>query len=228
MLLMLKAGPSAPGAAAVDLLTGLLAAWRLNETDTPTPSNRLDSSGNGHTLTPNGSTSGVAGLLGNALQVEFGAFCSKTGWIVTGQPFSVAGWIKPAAGTDEGCVWAQLDDGEPIHKLTISGGTASFMVNGLNSISGGSIAGGAWNHLVAVQSGTTSTLFLNGAQVATGTKTVTAPNVARTARVGHPGGIWVAPMEPTLIDMVCVYNTALTAGQIAALYNNGLGRDPTV
>ena len=226
MLLMLKAGPSAPGVV-VDLLTGLQAAWRLNETDDPTPSNRVDSSGNGHTLSPTGTTSGEAGLLCNALQVEFGAHCSKSGWVVTGQPFSFAGWIKPTNGADEGCILSQLDDGEPIHKLTISGGAAGFQVNGLNSISGGTITGGAWNHLVGVQSGTTSTLFLNGAQVATGTKTVTAPNVNRTVRVGHPGGIWIAPMDPTLIDMVLVYNVALSAPQIAALYNNGLGRDPT-
>ena len=84
------------------------------------------------------------------------------------------------------------------------------------------VTAGQWNHVVFTRQGTTGTLYLNGQQVATRTNlTITMANVGPTTnnwlgRNGYPD-----PAYDGRMDDVRLYESALTAQEIAAMYADG-------
>ena len=68
-----------------------------------------------------------------------------------------------------------------------------------------------WHHLVGVRRGTTNELWFNGVQKATGTASVYAVNTA--------GKLYIGQFTHGLMDEVRIYNRALSAKEVKALYN---------
>ena len=73
---------------------------------------------------------------------------------------------------------------------------------------------GQWQMVTTVRSGTTFFLYLNGVLKQTGTTTATSP--VTTFDLAADGGTLLNGQE----DSVRVYNRALSAAEIQALYNS--------
>jgi hypothetical protein len=100
--------------------------------------------------------------------------------------------------------------------------TESADTNNFN-ITGGSISAGNWYQAVAIIDGTTATLYVDGSQVATTTKTFTIGSWSGNATIGRRGGLSQSYANAK-IGVVRVYNKALTAAEVLSNYNATKGR----
>ena len=91
------------------------------------------------------------------------------------------------------------------------------------TITGGSISAGNWYQAVAIIDGTTATLYLNGSQVATTTKTFTIGSWSGNADIGKRGAL-SQNYANAQIAVVRVYNKPLTAAEVLSNYNATKGR----
>jgi hypothetical protein len=191
----------------VDLLTGLLAYYRLDGALT-------DSSGNGRDLTPPGDETYDAGILGQALA---GGSAATVAVSVPVTDFSLACWVKL---TSHGFIVAQqaafgIQQADTTVILQVAGqggaGASAMKVRvaalGEPNITLSGLSNG-WHHVAAVCS--------------SGVRTGNAP-AATTAEIISA----VAPTSFALLDECGFYSLALSAAQVAALYNGGDGFDPT-
>ena len=101
-------------------------------------------------------------------------------------------------------------------------GTESADTNNF-SIYGGSVSAGNWYQAVAIIDDTTATLYVNGSQVATTTKTFTIGSWSGKATIGRRGALSQSYANAK-IGLVKVYNRPLTATEVLQNYNATKGR----
>jgi hypothetical protein len=79
------------------------------------------------------------------------------------------------------------------------------------------INSGVWHHIVATADGTTFTLYINGSQVAQGTRTRTESNATESFTIGGPaeGNVYILNGS---MDDVRVYSRAISAAEVRSLY----------
>jgi hypothetical protein len=215
---------------------GLLAHWALDESEPG--SIAVDSSGFGHdgkpSATPPTPTS-------NTPPVHFHdrfslSFNGRDQWIEIGNPpllnvggpTSVAAWVRPADLQPRGNIVAHGFRFGPSYDFALRIDAGSYVFTTWDSVNHQASATapgsdiGAWVHLCGVFDGATYTLYRNGVQVAT-TADTTAPeaNVDATwaigARAPQPTG-GVDNLINADIDDVRIYGRALSAAEVAALY----------
>ena len=92
-------------------------------------------------------------------------------------------------------------------------GPANIVTTGLD------LPGNVWTHLVGTFDGSNYTFYLNGQSVATATGPLGAPNAA-PLRIGTAGDCFQAPFSG-LLDDIALYNRALTAAEVQALFFAG-------
>jgi hypothetical protein len=100
-------------------------------------------------------------------------------------------------------------------------GTESADTNNF-SMSGGSVSAGNWYQSVATIDGATATIYLNGNQVASSTKSFTIGSWAGGADIGRRGV--GGRYYDGKISLVRVYDKVLTAAEIKSNYNQFKGR----
>ncbi|HID08905.1 TPA: LamG domain-containing protein, partial [Candidatus Micrarchaeota archaeon] len=84
---------------------------------------------------------------------------------------------------------------------------------------------GVWMHLVAVMDvGGNVVLYKNGAQIQTGTTGVPAAVNRTSSFIGKSNWSWEGYFNG-LMDDIAIWNSALTAVNVNALYNSGIGLD---
>lgn len=202
-------------------------SWSFNEGSGITAA---DSSGNGNTGSANGTTI-VAGKIGNArnflastdkistpitsildtdthtiafwldvTQTPPGAWGQIMAYRPTGTDRSPGIWLNPSSA----CIHWRYDPGNsgPTSCGGPSGESTFFII-------------GTWYHVVGVKSGATFTFYVNGAQVESGG--VANPKTPGSAAVemgqtAYNSGIF-------MIDEARIYNRALSADEVKAIYN---------
>lgn len=202
-----------------------------------------DSSGNGFTLTNNGSTpfnpakinNGADG--GSANTTKYLSILSNLG--IDGGAMSYSCWVNittQLSGANETRVILSLgSDGTDVtyhlHYMT----ETSVKKIGFNRLKNGVADGytyypttlntGTWYHIVTTYDGTTSTIYLNGTSVASsaqsGSGTGTTTNRFFIMESTQSPGAGV--MLNGLVDEVGVWNRALSANEVLNLYRNGAG-----
>lgn len=221
MLLRRLPLPGRPPSGA-DVLTGLVGAYRLDGSGT-------DTSGAGNDMTLIGG-SYTAGLLGQALDGFIIASSSPVAGLVTTQPATVSFWAKVDAVAPDGggrLVGWQADAHSPnvaIKATTAAGYGVQFNIGALEvrAPAYGEIpADAGWHQLAFTWTGAGQgwSVYADGAAVVSGT---TAAGSDSFITFGIDAGSFNPP-----IDMILVYDRALSADEIAALYNGGAGFDPT-
>jgi hypothetical protein len=148
-------------------------------------------------------------------------------------PFTIEAWVMPtidglanaqaplfnrhSAGNRQGWVFFQRGSGTGFNFRMYNENGSSQSVD----ITGGPYTVGAWTHLVATWNGTTATLYVNGVSVGSQTAAYVA-NTDAPFSVGAYGANNPGDNPYTgAIDEVAFYQTALSASQILAHYQNG-------
>ncbi len=134
-------------------------------------------------------------------------------------PFSVEVWFKlNAAGSLNASI---LYNKENLYEASAGGGYFSYAWQPYwNWTLVFPVTVGEWYHTVIVYDGVNQTIYENGTAVSTRPQTGnmgTNTNALRIGARGAPGA--ASSFFPGVIDEMTIYNRALTAGEVAARYN---------
>ncbi len=188
--------------------------------------NLHDSSGHGNNGVASGSPAYTNGYRGQALVFD-GANTKVTlpPNVANKSAFTFAAWIYWQGGAN----WQRIFDfgNSTTHYLFLtpnSGSNLRFAIKNGGSeqiVQTGPLAQNQWQHVVVTLSGNTARLYVNGVQVAVNTSMSITP-ASFSPRVNFLGASQFIgdPMFNGLMDEVLISDTALSAGQIAALQTN--------
>jgi hypothetical protein len=84
---------------------------------------------------------------------------------------------------------------------------------------------GQWHHVAYTRSGTTGTIYFNGTNVASGTDSANYNMSNPSPRIGAPPSGVTGQYVDGKIDEVAIFNSALSASDITAMYNSGIPAD---
>lgn len=228
--------PRASGFRYKALRSSMVAYWPLNETATSGDVTAKDGSGKGYDLTSNNSVLSATGKVGNGR-----IFASANSeWLSVNsnsdltfprdQDWTIAFWVYPT-GESEGMFMAKDISGNrefEYKKTSDERVYLSFTALGGATLlsSPNAMTLNAWHHLVAVQSSLATSVYRNGSLLlgpttfASNWPTATTPlNIGRRAFGGAN-----TYFEGT-IDEVAIWRRALSASEIAEIYNSGNGID---
>ncbi len=204
--------------------------------------NNLDSSGNGYSLSDNNTPTFQTGKVGtHCKDFDVGSdWVARTNaaWLSPAGDFSVAFWVKAADMTptlEAACisVWNSTGNqrcwmvrvkttGEIIFYVNSDGTTGTTIPTPGATV----LANNTWYFIVCVFDASTSCkVYINGVEDGTNSTSIpSAVNQSTTADLLIPN----VQADPSLtlvssLDEVAIFNTALTAGQITALYDAGNG-----
>jgi len=185
-----------------------------------------DTSGSGY----NGAISGASWIAGN---INFGLSFSGTSGVVTpnitlGNTFSVSAWVNPAAvqGTYARIAETQYSPGFYLgtneygirYKFIVNGAagsTGTCMAN-YGCVEGGTVTSG-WHLVTATFDGATARLYVDSVLAASDTFTA-PPNTNLPLYIGRYYGASAYGWNGA-IDEVRLYNRALSAAEVSALFN---------
>ncbi len=221
---------------------GLISHWKLDETS---GSSISDSSGLNNTGTFSGGVVRAAGRVGTGAITLNGS----TGYIdianspslnISGNQVSILAWInfqstnasqvivsKPSSSSSNSSPFASY-----ALRLNYSGGshTPAFRlaIGGavIDLASSTALTAGQWYLVGAVYNGSQMSLYINGTLSGTKAQTGSLNTYATAVRIGANGGM-SEDFKGTLDD-IRIYNTAITAGEISALYQNNETTPPVI
>jgi prepilin-type N-terminal cleavage/methylation domain-containing protein len=204
--------------------TGLVGYWPMDE---GSGSSTQDLSGNNNGGTWSGTAAGTNSTYYSAGQVGSwaGMFDGSADYVNIPNVFATSSQITMSAWADKngsgnadprgimvGIYATYLDlcyQGHPLFSINTT-------VSGQTPVEGGTCAStGAWTNYVGTYDGLVAKLYVNGLQVAT--TSVAGSVLAHAAEIGASNGTGMSVNG--LIDDVRIYNRALSAAEIQALYN---------
>lgn len=205
--------------------TGLVGWWPLNEGSGTTTVDRAGTA----TGTVVSSPSWVVGKFGNAITYASGKYVA-IGAVEVLNPTNrtVSAWVKPGALSGNQDIFGMCSSNGGIFQnfyavgsklqlywIPSAGNSRAYTTD--NDV----LANGAWAHVAVTQEGTSAPVFyVNGAAVAS-SLTVSTGAATRPATqnisIGRSGA-YAGEYFLGIIDEVLVYNRALTASEIKAMY----------
>ena len=185
-----------------------------------------DSSGNGYSGTISGGATFGTGISGGDL-----VFNGTSGSVSLGNPaglnitgtITLAAWIDPRSGSGIQDIVGRSYNTSPGQETVLRIDNGSYQIgawNGSNYFASASIRPGdldTWVYLIGVYDGTAWRLYRDGTLVAGSTSTVGALQVAENWTIGS-SAVSNRYFDGS-IDEVRIYNAALSAAQVATLYN---------
>lgn len=219
-------------AAAVRSLSGLQGYWRLDDPSTSTTA--VDWSGNGVTGTWSGTVSRpVPGALVSdsdpATAFSAGGIALGDNFDFTGTtPYTISFWIKtnPSA-VDYGRVFdkdrlSPSRDGIVVSSY-FGGGRiiCERFGNGTQTSVVANISVGVWTQVSCVYDGATLKTYVNGAAMASSASTQSIAGNALSAQIGRRAES-AASFSQDSLDDLAIWNRALGASEVAALYAAGI------
>jgi len=148
------------------------------------------------------------------------------------QPFSFSIWVYPSSSS--GVIVDEYAGGVHDSWIELVGGTLYMRVWSLPCVGMGSLPTNKWSHIVMTGSVSGSALtysgYVNGAFRSSGSGTMTAPSTAPTFILGASEATNCGSGLHFTGDMsnYQMYNTALSANQVLALYSEGIGGIPMI
>lgn len=199
----------------------------------------FDGNANDAAGTVNGSTAGsfASGKIGQAVWLDGSQGVnlgspSLAGWGITNQ-MTVALWVNQASRAGTQAIFAKGMWAGNITAIStlvyLSDGVVSSQFgDGVNRLwlgGGAPLSANAWHHVAVTLSGTTGSLYIDGApagQYADGAfGNLNDPAYDKETGIGYVADHAQIPFSGG-IDDVRIYNRALSAGEISTIYQNGL------
>jgi hypothetical protein len=228
-------GPStvAYSAASVEIVipalpTGALAWWKFNDNGSG-GLDVTDASGNGNTLTNNGATLGT-GKINGAAVIGSGQNLTISELGIASSNFTIAFWLYTTnlgAGFGDGThlfinnpniAIIALADG----KLGVTHGSDGAEGIAAHGTAPGTLTENAWHHIAVSVSGGTPTIYVDGVEKTTSTAyTDLTLNGSDIIQWGYSSNAIAGRL-----DAAPIYPSALSALEIAQLYNLGAGAEP--
>ncbi len=235
-------GSAPSGPAPSSLLTGLVAFWPMHETS----GDRYDVSGNSHTLTDVNSVLSAPGVIGNAalfVRANSEYFTLTRIDFADGVEWSYALWSKLDDATHS-AYFSDTGSTNWYAHSSYSGGTQELYAPGGadwygdgSSDCGKGFSTGGWHHVAIVCDGTDTnmvTSYLDGVPSDTALAWVLNPSEPNAGsdnsampidRIGRAVSVWGDFYQSGAIQLMGVWDRALTADEISALYASGSGLD---
>ena len=199
---------------------GAVASWAFNEGSGTTTA---DASGNGNTGVLMGNTAWVTGTFGTALSFSgSGAYINvkESASLELSKTMTVAFWVNASnvTGDDQRIVSKNYDWDVKLngssHAPQLSSGSKYAQLNY-------SLPMGSWVHVAFTLSSGVVTGYINGAPIGMSSNTFTSgyslPASQYGLYIGTDAGL--SQFAKGMIDDVRIYNQALTAAQVSALYS---------
>ena len=220
-------GPGPAGCAMSIPATVRVGCWRMGE---PSGTAMLDSSGNAnHGTYLGGVTLGQPGaLVGDPNTAalydgvnDFGRV-PDSNTLDVGDSFTLEGWIKRSSTAKTHHLYNKGANG--LHLVVMNQGAGSQVFLRKTNVttiarSAGGVGAGTWHHIVATKNGTSSAkIYIDGVL-----DTVAVSPAVTIANTAFPLTFGVADSTPAVYDEFALYDTALTAAEVAAHYNAGIG-----
>lgn len=196
--------------------------------------NVSDSTGNGNTGTVNGTVpftgtgkvnnaADFSGSNGNYIEIGWATTPSLT-TAVTDGGFSVCTWIYPESLTGELGIFG-IGNGTDGINLATYDDTVYFWYKGRNIIQGGSLSINTWHHICGVvELGLDISIYLDGSPVvssgASGGASTYTLGAGNKIIIGNEHEILNGQFFNGLIDDVSLWNRALSASEVASLYEH--------
>jgi len=219
--------------------SGLIGYWKLDETAGTVAT---DSSGNGYNGTLNNSPLWVAGKIGGGLQFSAASqqyvsiappLLAMDALATGGPPYSIEAWVKITSfgALNEGIVdrGTRALNGYGLNVANFGGAKFAFGTHGVGQqLSATTPTVGIWYHLVGVYEGvSTGKFYLNGVREGSGTFSTTATLIPTNDLNFYLGRVYFTTCAGTgnycylngTLDEVKLYNRALTAAEVSAIYN---------
>ncbi|MBL7813671.1 MAG: fibronectin type III domain-containing protein [Saprospiraceae bacterium] len=203
-----------------NITSGLVMHLKFNETSGVVAS---DASGNNNIGSLTNSASFVAGKNGNAISLNGSnqyVVVNNSASLNPTTAITLSAWIN-ATDLSGNRVIFQKRHYDPAFELAVYGGQLVFNLSGPGGITTNAPSVGAWNLVTATYDGVNKKLYINGTLVAT---------VAGTGAIGtNPESVFIGTRGSWenffngRIDDARIYNRALSATDVSALYNNGAG-----
>ncbi|MDP2704968.1 MAG: LamG domain-containing protein [bacterium] len=205
---------------------GLIGYWSFNE---GIGTVATDFSGNQRSGTITGAT-WINGKRGKALDFDGDDFVQVTGLLGSPVNITITGWAKLDSADAAGAELISLGDHIAI-RLDDTSGTVGFFYNGtlwLETITSTDYAGTGWHHFAYVfnDSGNSQKFYVDGVEEGSGTEasSISYSGLGSNTFIGkHADGSTDFDFDGS-IDEVRVYNRALSASEVQALYNSGAVR----
>lgn len=214
-------GPTTSGSSANNLQSGLIGYWPLNgnaKDSTPYADNGTVTSAN-LTADRKGSTNSAYsfnGTSGNISVPSTSLFDTST--------LSVGAWLYPTASTASATAIGRFTSGSGPDGWTVGNGSTVGNFQFFLRVAGSNYTVAsttnytlnAWHYVIGTYDGTTARLFVDGAQVATTAATGSIISSTQNLRFGArttSNNYW-----PGNLDDIRLYNRAITANEVAALY----------
>lgn len=209
-----------------NLMNGLMAYWKLNETTDTGPNAIKDSVGTNHgTVSGTIELGDLRGIFSRGSFFSGGKVTIGNSFLNNTPAFTISTWVSPSL----------LTDGSGGAEVAIIGkqdliaiGIQSNYICARSHIDGAYICGptsaytGEWTHILVTGDASTFSLYINGQFVNSAPHT--GPNYGSSAYDFNLGAaVWGAPGEHYigLMDEVAVWNRALTALEVKNLYRRG-------
>ncbi len=208
-----------------DLASGLVAFYTFDETS---GTSAADSSGNNHTATLVGGATFAAGLENNAVTLSGSSqYVSLPTGIVSGlSSFSITAWVKLTTSP----IWNRVFDfgtgtTDYMFFTPNSGSTTRFSITtgsgaAEQQTDAPALPTGSWEHVAVTLSGTTCSVYVQGAEAGKNTNVTLTPS-----SLGSTTQNWLGRSEYAAdaylqgqLDNVRIYSRALTAAEVQQLY----------
>jgi hypothetical protein len=220
------------GSTAASVPTGLIGYWPFDGTP-------ADASGGHRDLNLTNNPGFAAGLFGQSLDLHYGEYATRPAsepfFDFAGQPFSLQAWIKMTPGDEKGAVILAKHESGHLNgyflfankhnpnqgQLDKAGFYASSPI-GNDAISTTSVNDGQWHQIVGVYTPSgNSQIYVDGVLQGSQTAQPLFNNLVPLTVGALPNGSLYFNGQ---IDEVAVWDQALSATDIAALYNGGAGK----
>lgn len=208
------------------LLTSLLAYYKLEDVNDFFGSN---------TLTNVSSAAFVAGKVANAVSTDGSAsYLKRDSAIVTGYPFSIAGWVWIDSTGADGEFFYIGNGGNNQDYFVVASTAATGVLNmtartsspaASSTITAGSGTSNGWQHFAAVFTSATSRQFyINGSSVGTDTTNINPATSFTRYAIGCLYRSSIGDFVKGKFDEIAIWGNALSSQEVTDLYNGGSGQ----